>query len=43
MPFLAFPNLRRNLHIFLDIPELRVENKKNNLEKTVVIMWYQIF
>ena len=29
--------------MFLDIPELRVENKNKKLGKTVVITWSQIF
>ena len=33
MPFLALHNLWRNLHMFLEILELRVENKKKSLEK----------
>ena len=34
--------LTRNLHIFQDIFELKVENKNFSLDKTVLIIWYQI-
>ena len=40
--FLTFCNLCRHLHIFLDILELKKENKKKYVEKTVLIIWSYI-
>ena len=34
--------LTRNLHIFQDIFELKVQNTNKSLEKTVKILWSQI-
>ena len=34
--------LTRNLHMFQDILEPKVENKNLSLEKTVLIIWSQI-
>ena len=40
---LEFFNLWRNLQMFLDTMEPKTENKNSSLEKTVLIMWAQIF
>ena len=40
--FLAFFNLWRNLHMFLDIIEPSAENKNSSLEKTVLLIGAQI-
>ena len=40
-PVLELHNLRRQIHMFLDILEFRIKNKKNYLEKTVLVMWSQ--
>ena len=42
-PFFMFCNLWRHLHMFLNILELGIKNKKKELlEKTVFNMWSQI-
>ena len=41
-PVFALHNLWRNLRMFLDILEFRVEKKKKIISKTVLIMWSQI-
>ena len=40
-PVLESRNLWRQIHIFLDILEFRVENKIKYFEKTVLVMWSQ--
>ena len=40
--FLPLRNLWHHLHMFLNILELKIENKNVNLGKTVLIMWSQI-
>ena len=39
---MALRNLKRNLHMFLEILEPKVKNQKKSLEKTVLIEWSQI-
>ena len=41
-PVLALSNLLRNLYMFLDIREFRVENLKTIKKKIVLILWCQI-
>ena len=41
--FFALRNLMGNLHMLLDILELKVGNKNLSLDKTVLLIWSQIF
>ena len=41
--FWPLPTLWCNLHMFLDILEVRIENNKKGLGKTVLKMWSQEF
>ena len=40
---MALRNLRRNLHMFLDILEPKIGNKNASLDKTVLVILSQIF
>ena len=40
--FWLLPNLRRNLHLFRDIIDLKVNTKKLSLGKTVLKLWSHI-
>ena len=41
-PVLALHKLWQQIHMFTDILEFRVENKKNNLENNALVMGTQI-